>query len=130
MSEWIAVFTGSRHELTEGADNLLKNAVKLVRQRGASLYVGDANGVDALVRAQGPAVVFEADWRNFGKGAGPRRNKEMLTAALAAVGGNPLLVKLYAFPATDSRGTWDCVKTAALMGIASYVTPIKVEIPG
>jgi hypothetical protein len=48
-----------------------------------SLCHGGAQGVDKLAGAWAklrgiPVMVFDADWARHGKGAGPRRNQEML----------------------------------------------------
>ena len=44
-------------------------------------------------------VVCHAAWVRFGKAAGPMRN-----ATIAAVAD-----RVVAFPADDSKGTWDCL---------------------
>lgn len=126
-SDWIAVFSGTRRELDDASEALVRSSVKLVVGRGARIYVGDAKGVDALVRETMPyegSRVFKADWDAYGKGGGPKRNLAMLEAALKAVGGDTKLVRVYAFPCSLSSGTFDCVKRAAKMGIASYVSPV------
>lgn len=72
------------------------------------LYVGDANGADALARywAQDRGIVYaeyKADWKTHGKAAGPIRNKEMLADA------GPYSI-VVAFP--GNAGTEDCVAQA------------------
>lgn len=78
---------------------------------------GGATGADACAhawvfasRARGAHVgveVFMADWRKFGKSAGPIRNRTMFLR------GKPDLV--LAFPGGD--GTADCVAQAAKRGV-------------
>jgi hypothetical protein len=56
--------------------------------------------------------VFDANWGDFGKAAGPIRNREMAQA------GADLCL---AFPLGESRGTWNCVNECKKAGI-----PVKV----
>jgi hypothetical protein len=56
-----------------------------------------------------------ADWETFGKRAGMVRNAEMV-----ALGADICL----AFPAPDSRGTWDCLTKAAKAGIHTRIYPL------
>ena len=76
------------------------------------VYVGDCpTGVDKFTRywcdkSAVPFRVFEAQWDDFGKAAGPIRNKEMIEAAAQDVV-KPILL---AFP--GGRGTEDCVMHA------------------
>ena len=51
---------------------------------------------------------FHAKWGELGKGAGPKRNQEMVDA------GADFCI---AFPMGDSVGTWDCTKRASRAGI-------------
>lgn len=59
---------------------------------------------------------YPADWRNYGKAAGPRRN-----AAMVATRPDYCL----GFPAAGSKGTWDCLQKAVDAGI-----PTKVHVIG
>ena len=75
------------------------------------VLVGDADGLDRLVRMfcrrlQIPYHTFKADWDEYGKAAGPIRNKEMLSH------GPGILI---AFP--GGRGTENCVKQAKELGL-------------
>lgn len=76
-----------------------------------TVFVGDADGLDRLVRTfckhlNIPYTVFKADWGEHGRAAGPIRNKEMLQS-----GANILI----AFP--GGKGTENCVKQAKELGI-------------
>jgi len=76
-----------------------------------TVLVGDASGLDALVRQYAgyldiPHKVFKADWDKHGRAAGPIRNAEMIKE-------NPNLV--IAFP--GGKGTDNCVKQAKEAGI-------------
>lgn len=54
------------------------------------------NGVEVL-----PFPISKEDWAQYGNGAGPRRNAQMLRE------GKP--DRCVAFPTPKSRGTWDMV---------------------
>lgn len=57
----------------------------------------------------------EADWGNLGAKAGPIRNSHMVS-----LGADLCL----AFPAPESRGTWDCIRKAANAGIPTRIYPL------
>jgi len=71
-----------------------------------TINVGDAKGVDKLVRENEwnmqKLKVFHADWESYGKSAGPKRNKKMLSKS------NYLI----AFPRHDSKGTISAINIA------------------
>lgn len=90
--------------------------------QGFIVVEGGQTGVDRAARswAEGrpdwvTPETHEADWIKHGKAAGPIRNTEMVEA------GADLCV---AFPALDSRGTWDCVRQAADIGIHVIIFPL------
>lgn len=56
-----------------------------------------------------------ADWAQWGKSAGPRRNQEMVDR------GADLCV---AFPLPGSVGTWDCMRRATAAGIPVVVAGV------
>jgi hypothetical protein len=77
------------------------------------LLHGKADGVDMFAehwaRANGiEQIGFQAEWRLYGRAAGPIRNKRMLSV------GSPDLV--LAFP-SEGPGTADCVRQARQLGI-------------
>lgn len=78
----------------------------------ALLIAGGANGADALAVdwARSERVetqVFNADWENDGRAAGPRRNQRMLER------GRPDVV--IAFP--GGKGTADMIRRAEMAGV-------------
>jgi len=113
------VFTGSRNW-----DQIEPVTVVLASLQDAYgddlwVYVGDARGLDAVVREECSRLgigfsVFVAQWGEFGKMAGPMRNRAMLDAAA------PVAV-LHAFPMGGSRGTWGCVREAKERGVPVVV---------
>mgnify|MGYP000473452846 CR=1 FL=1 len=87
---------------------------------GADLIA--ANWATKMMMQDGHAVEVEhypADWEKYGKGAGPVRNKQMLTE------GQPTLVLAFSNDFTASRGTNNMIQQATKAG----VPVVKVEIP-
>jgi YspA, cpYpsA-related SLOG family len=120
------VVTGSRNWTEAG---VIRQALQeqLAAHPEMTVHVGDARGADAITRAACsnlgiPFTVHYADWKKWGRAAGPMRNREMLNAA------NPDLV--IAFPAADeSRGTRDCMAAAEAKKIPVVVYGAEL-IPG
>lgn len=83
--------------------------------RGADLIAGEEAAKLGL-----EVVAFPADWMQYGKAAGPIRNRVML-------GLNPKLVIAFHPDITKSRGTKDCVGEAQRLGIAVEVINGKGE---
>lgn len=82
---------------------------------------GEAKGADFLARvwAKYNGVSYEAypaDWNTYGKGAGPIRNKQMLTE------GKPNLV--IAFLAKGSTGTKNMIDQATKAGVETVVVNV------
>lgn len=80
-----------------------------------TLVSGSALGADAIAEAIATANNWEierypADWKKYGKAAGPIRNGQMLDSGVDVV---------VAFPNPRGRsdGTWDAVHKAAARGI-------------
>lgn len=102
--------TGSRH---------FNNRVVIRRElsefpSGTTVIHGGASGADELADQIAKELGFDvvavpADWKTYGKSAGPRRNQKMLDEH------GPTLV--LAFPLSDSRGTWDMVRRARAAGV-------------
>lgn len=97
----------------------------LDRYKGSvdEIVVGDATGADEAARTWAASndvklSVYKADWNTYGRGAGPRRNQEMVDS------GADLCL---AFPMSGSRGTWDCVNRAKKAGIVVTVIRQSAE---
>lgn len=85
-------------------------------QERIQIYSGGARGADKLgelyASNRGYAVkIFNADWDNFGRAAGPIRNREMLKTADAVI----------VFWDGMSRGTSDCISRARELNL-----PLKI----
>lgn len=59
--------------------------------------------------------VFPAEWKKYGRKAGPLRNSQMIEYAIEA--DNPMIV---AFVTADSKGTFDAIRKANKKGIRVY----------
>lgn len=81
------IIAGSRH-MTQG--ELIQPAVDLSTFDVSEVVCGMARGADSLgnlwARAKGvPVKYFPAEWKRYGRGAGPIRNKQMLDYADALI---------------------------------------------
>lgn len=102
--------------------------------------VGDARGVDAIVRnftagTDGALLtVYTADWEREGKSAGGHRNRRMLLGedAFDPSHGKPADL-LLAFPepgkvfSSRGSGTWNCVGQAHYRGIEVRIPAYRVS---
>ena len=83
------------------------------RDRDAVLVHGSAAGLDSIAATVWqqwglPVEPHPANWRRYGRAAGPNRNQEMVD-----LGADVCL----AFPLGESRGTRDCMRRASEAGI-------------
>lgn len=77
---------------------------------------GEARGADTIGREAAdvlmiPVLRYPANWAQFGKAAGPRRNQEMLDK------GKPDLVCAFHDDLKNSKGTKDMIRRARQAGI-------------
>lgn len=78
---------------------------------GADAFAAEYGTKNFPTPDDGGVETFEADWKNEGKAAGPKRNRRMLDSGAQIV---------LAFPiggVATSPGTWDCIHAAAERGI-------------
>ncbi len=114
------IVSGSRHGASPGlVESLLAALAPEV------VIEGGATGVDELARrwAWQHAVdshTYRAHWQHYGSAAGPERNARMLLCS------EPDLV--VAFPARDSRGTWDLIRRARAAGVKTVVVPNESSV--
>lgn len=84
-----------------------------VKSRGMpeKIVSGGAKGADTLAKQLAeefkiPFEEFKANWKEFGRAAGPQRNKQIIAAADAVL----------AFPLRDSIGTRNSISLAKKVG--------------
>lgn len=135
MRELRVLVTGSRH-LTEDQAAHVQGVLQDVRfadlykngRRPIVIVQGECpnGGVDLAAKQwaeQADGATSEghpADWERHGKSAGPIRNSYMVS-----LGADLCL----AFPATGSRGTWDCIRKAVDAGIPTRIHPLRTLVP-
>jgi hypothetical protein len=100
----------------------------LLDETGHVLVHGAAPGVDTFIASEAKGWGWDvrpypADWQTFGKKAGPLRNQQMLDSEHNIFDGEVIELVL-AFPAPDSRGTWDMVERAVEARIPVRVYPL------
>lgn len=110
------IIAGSR---TIGNINSVIEAIKAIKASNFHLtevICGNARGVDTIAKvwAAGngiPVYDFPADWKTYGKAAGPIRNQQMASYADA----------LIAIWDGKSRGTKHMIETAQKKGLKVYI---------
>jgi hypothetical protein len=90
----------------------------LEEQKATLVIHGGATGADELASLAATALglechVHEADWKQFGRKAGPIRNKDMFNKEL------PNIVGAFHDKLGESKGTLDMVKYAKSKGTAN-----------
>ena len=133
--------TGSRHAESPHERVLVFLELGSYKPGSTVLCHGDARGIDHIARDAAIGLRWRgvlpvpARWKAFKKQAGPLRNTLLvdLASSLRNVG---FQVDFHAFPASDSRGTWDCVKKAraakfdvAIHELGSTTTPPPAPRP-
>ncbi|SEQ39415.1 Protein of unknown function [Lachnospiraceae bacterium NE2001] len=83
---------------------------------------GGASGVDSMAERFAnekgiPVKVFNADWKKYGRGAGPVRNKEMAVYA----GDKGALIAFWDY---KSKGTGSMIKIAEKMNLNVYICSV------
>ena len=97
--------------LADGADTYAKTWVENCPLHGPP--VGQPNTYEVCPVQLLP---FPADWKQYGKAAGPIRNQQMLDE------GKPELVLAFVDkPVVESRGTWDMVQRARKAQVLTHV---------
>ena len=92
------------------------------------LCVGDCpTGVDAMTRSYAANrklehIIFQANWTDYGRAAGPKRNQQMVDDAMI-LADDPVhlnLVIAVTYPMAGSKGTADLTKRARDANIMVY----------
>ena len=88
---------------------------------GSVVMHGGCQGADEIAGIMAGRLgfevrVFEADWDEFGKAAGPIRNRQMLDQ-------KPDLVIAFHLDLKKSRGTRNCLEVAEQRGIETELIP-------
>ena len=131
--------TGSRNLTGERAENGMYHTLNAIMALlGADshdivLIHGGARGADTLADRAGRQLGMHiephpADWQAYGRAAGPIRNRQMVDLGADLCLG---------FPLGTSKGTWNCMRTAAKAGIPtlhcvdfSHLTVDGIPDPG
>lgn len=110
----LIVITGTREDTHKG-----KVAEQLSKLTPGEVLVihGDAKGVDTEAEEVCIAlgldhIKFYANWKHYGRAAGPIRNRKML---------DMIPTEVWAFPVPHSIGTKDCMNEAKRRGITVKV---------
>ncbi|MCA1572481.1 MAG: DUF2493 domain-containing protein [Chloroflexi bacterium] len=109
---------GSRN-LSEKRRREVIDALEYLWRRNPLVIIhGAARGADSMASDWATErgceqVEYPANWRQYGRKAGPIRNQQMLTE------GKPDIV--LAFPEKDSVGTWDMVERSKKAGLELLV---------
>lgn len=113
------VIAGSR-DLTD--DCLVEEAVRLSGFTVTTVLSGAARGIDQIAERwaerQGvPVERFPADWKRYGRAAGPRRNTAMVEAAAQAPEGGAVIAVWNGI----SRGTRHTIDIARQRGVPVFI---------
>lgn len=97
--------------------DLMKKTLKQFKNKKVTIVHGDCRGADKIAGFLGKELGFNiephpADWKKYGKSAGPIRNTEMVNSNIDLV---------LAFPVGNSKGTKDCLEKARRKGISTIV---------
>lgn len=117
---------GSRKWTNETLLNEILNKVNAIFN--VSLLIeGECDGADKLSRLWAkskniPVKPFPADWKKYGRSAGPIRNSEMLKE-------NPDLVVAFHNDFKNSKGTRDMLEKTVCAGIDVYLVSEKETRP-
>jgi hypothetical protein len=95
-----------------------------------TIRVGDARGVDDVVRRNFACTVYQAQWDLVGRRAGMLRNEAMIDDMIRdrdadLVRGVPALAVLLAFPRSTGRGTQGAIAYALRRGIHVCEHPVE-----
>lgn len=105
------LFCGDRNWIDQG-----KVIDAFIALKPTLVIEGEASGADTMARVEAerrgiPVLAFPADWRTYGRAAGPIRNRQMLDE------GKPDLVVAFHSNIEQSKGTKNMVAQARKRGV-------------
>ena len=126
MNRRIVVCGGSKFDDYSLLESSLNRIFKEYSNDTIEIVSGHAKGADSFGEryANGhnlKCTIFEANWKQYGRAAGPIRNSQMLEYAKQE---NPMVI---AFWDGESRGTKDTLTKAQIFGIFSKVVKYEKE---
>ena len=98
-------------------NSFLKKLENYLYNTEITIVSGGAPGADTLAEKiaeefnLGKPVVFPAEWKKFGKGAGLIRNTKIVENT----------DMMLAFPLAESKGTWDAIRKGKNKGIPVHI---------
>jgi hypothetical protein len=103
----------TNYQLLTSTLNQFKNQIQV-------LIAGGAKGADTLAKEWAvehniPFQEYPADWKQFGKAAGPIRNRQML------VEGQPTLLVVFHNDLTNSKGTKNMIHQASKINLPTII---------
>lgn len=126
MKEYRMIVAGGRDFLDE---KLLTSTLDGLREDFVEIEIvsGHASGADRMAEAYAkqlgiPLKVFPADWKKYGRGAGPVRNREMLAYIQES---NPVVT---AFWDGQSKGTKNMIEQARKAGVDCRIIMYAVNL--
>jgi hypothetical protein len=117
----ILIVTGSRGMNPVSARDAIKDYLRKIEK--VVIYHGNSGNVDMAAKAIGDMwsgysqVPFDADWKDYGRAAGPVRNETMVQVALEVAKTTGDTVKGLAIWNGSSKGTKDCIERMKKAGI-------------
>lgn len=124
---YIVVGTGWRGATHQAHGSVIEHVMLTVAQRHSRVLLRHGQcpfgGVDLIMERLAVIIGwrvqrFPAQRDASGRLLGPQRNRQMCQA-------EPLPDLCLAFPGPGSRGTWDCMRVAARLGIPGYWWPLR-----
>lgn len=116
----VVLITGARDWTDE---NFIYNKLSILSERKVTIIHGCCQGVDmvsdSVARKLGFNIIAKpAEWKKYGRAAGPIRNKEMINEALIFKNkGIETIVYAFHDNLEKSKGTKNCVNQALKLGL-------------
>jgi hypothetical protein len=113
-----------------GATGLIHQALSPYVADRVYLVHGECRGADtiaAMAYNWRGSIGIPARFPHLGKRAGPERNLLLVRFAVMLRNAN-YSVEWIAFPCSESRGTWDCVKSARAFGFKPTIHPLDPDV--